>query len=283
MARRVALLGMIAVLACRGLAAQAPANAREEALEALEARTGELVNRDRVENKLPPLTYHKGLAAVARAHSQDMKDHGFFAHESPTTGKVKDRVAAAGLANRMVGENLARSATVESCETNLMHSPPHKENILGRDFTHVGVGLVRGDDGLLVCTQVFMQAPPVYDVGEVHKQVVAGINAARLAKGLRRLLPDETLARQALAHSERADRLGKFDPLWLEDELRCRDKRWRLHAAVYFLTDSPDEVVKCDTAMSESFDHFGVGVVQSLPTSKAGGALWITLICGQKK
>ena len=36
-----------------------------------------------------------------------MNDHGFFAHESPRTGKVSDRVTKAGIPNRGVAENLA--------------------------------------------------------------------------------------------------------------------------------------------------------------------------------
>lgn len=264
-------------------AAAAGAGERAESIEALEQRMAELVNRDRAEAGVPPLAYHKGLAAVARAHSADMKANRFFAHDSPRTGKVKDRVAAAAIPNRGVGENIARAATVESAQANLMLSQTHKENILRREFTHIGIGLARDDDGLLLCTQVFMKVPPTYDTAEITRQLVEGINKARLAKGLRRLLDDATLAQQATAHSERAARLGKFDPLWLEGELRRRDRRWRVHQAAYFLTEDLAEVIQSDVALSAVPDHVGVGVVQSAAKSKEAGALWVTLICAQKK
>jgi hypothetical protein len=35
--------------------------------------------------------------------------------------------------------------------------------------------------------------------------------------------------------------------------------------------------------MSRSPTHFGLGVVQAPLASKAAGALWVTLICSQKK
>lgn len=274
---------LFALAAIIALGAAGPQKDAGENLEGLERRMGELVNRDRAEHKAPPLAYHPGLAAVARAHCQDMKAHRFFSHDSPRTGKVMDRVLAAGIANRGVGENLARGATVEIAQKMLMASPRHRENILSTTFTHVGVGLVRGDDGWLICTQVFMKAPPVFDPEAVREQIAEGINQARLAKGLRRLVPDDVLSAQALASSLRAAKLGKPDPLWLENELSARDKRWAVHIAGHFLTDRPDEVIRSDVAMSRSADHFGVGVIQAPPGAKAAGALWITLLCAQKK
>ena len=283
MGRLGALAAAIVLLAGSVLAAEAPPKEKGESLEALEPQMAELVNRDRAENKLPPLAYHKGLAAVARAHCQDMKTNHFFAHESARTGKVKDRVTTARIPHRGVGENLARALTIESAEKNLMNSPPHKENLLNTQFTHVGIGLLRADDGLLVCTQVFIKVPPIYDVVAVRDQIAEGINKARLAKGLRRLLPDDKLDEQALEHSVRAAKLGKADPLWLEGELARRDRRWRLHIGGYFLTDDPEKVIRSEIPLSPLPDHFGVGVVQSPVDGKDAGALWVTVLCAQKK
>lgn len=265
-----------------GLLAAQP-GAEGESLEAAERQMAELLNRERAGRNLPPLIYHSGLAAVARAHCVDMKTHGFFAHESPRTGKVMDRVVGARIPNRGVGENLARGSTIESAHKMLMASPNHRENILSTTFTHVGIGLVRDSDGLLICTQVFMKAPPVFDPALVQQEIAEGINQARLARGLRRLLPDAVLSAQALAHSRRAAELGRADPRWLEAELGARDKRWALHIVGHFLTDKPEEVIKSDVAMSRLADHFGVGVVQAPLDSKAPGALWVTLVCAQKK
>jgi len=104
MIRRSAL-GCLLLALLAGPAWPAPKPLSE--IEKLERRMADLVNADRAKHKLPPLAYHNGLAAVGRAHSRDMNDHGFFAHESPRTGKVNDRVAKVGIPNRGVAENLA--------------------------------------------------------------------------------------------------------------------------------------------------------------------------------
>ena len=118
------------------------------------------------------------------------------------------------------------------------------------------------------------------DAVAIQAEIVEGINKERLARGLRRLLPDDALAKAALAHTERAARLGKFDAPWLETQLALDNARWRMYEPRYFLTDSVPKVVTSDVAMSEVYDSFGVGVVQAPLDSKAVGALWITLICG---
>jgi len=281
--RLPALVAACWALALTARAAEAPPKGGEDPLDALAAQMAELVNRDRAEHKLPPLGYHKGLAAVARAHCADMRANRFFAHDSPRTGSAKDRIAAARIPNRGSGENLAFALTIEVAEKNLMNSPKHKENILSPQFTHVGIGLLRADDGHLMVTQVFIKAVPIHDVAAVRDQIAEGVNKERLAKGLRRLLPDDALSELALEHSLRSAKLGKHDPLWLEDQISRRDKRWRLTIGGYYLTDKPDEVIRSDIAFSPSPDHFGVGVVQAPAESKQAGSLWVTILCAQKK
>ena len=79
---------------------------------------------------------------------------GFFSHTSPTTGRIGDRMAAAGIPYLVVGENLALAATARTVHEGLMDSPGHRANILGERFTRVGVGVIRGPYGLMV-VQVF--------------------------------------------------------------------------------------------------------------------------------
>jgi len=252
-------------------------------LGALAHRLAELVNAERAKEGLKPLAWDDRLAAVALAHCQDMRDNRFFGHESKRTGKVADRVARARIPNRGVAENLARGRTIAICHSALMASKPHRENILNPDFTHLGVGLLPCDDGRLLCTQVFMIAPPKPDPLAVTKQIVAEMNRERLARGNRRLLPDESLTALAFDHSRRAAAAGKHDPRWLEEKLRAERRRWRVVEVGYFLTDSPGQVAKSPGAQSPIFTHFGLGVVVSPMESKSPGALWVTLICGLKK
>ena len=270
-------------LAALGLVAVATVAWGGASLEHLEKQMAALVNADRAKHGAPPLSYHGGLAAVARAHSQDMKDNGFFTHKSKRTGKVADRVGRAGIPNRGVGENIARAASVAQARTNLMNSPPHRKNLLNEGFSHIGIGIVRSGGTLLV-TQVFMYRVPVHDAAAVTRQIVEGIKAARLKKGRRRLVGDERLMRLALEHSQRAERLGKGDHAWLETRVAQVGGRgrWRLRSATYFITDKIEDVIESPAALSSRYEQIGVGVVQTKPISQYAGALWVTLICAMR-
>jgi len=96
-------------------------------------------------------------------------------------------------------------------------------------------------------------------------------------------VPDDALMRRAQAHSDRAARVGRADPLWLENELMSRDSRWRIHEAAYFLTEKASDVVSSEVALSARPDHYGVGVTPAPLKSKEAGAVWVTLICAQKR
>ena len=100
-----------------------------------------LVNRDRRTAGLPPLIADPALAAVARAHSQDMLANGFVGHISPTTGGPDERVKRAGIPFRHLAENVGRNSSVEELELGLMGSPGHRSAILDGQSIHVGIGV----------------------------------------------------------------------------------------------------------------------------------------------
>ena len=75
--------------------------------------------------------------------SQDMMNHDYFGHQSPTYGSPFDMMKSAGIQYRTAGET-AGAHTVEIAHHNLMNSPGHRQNILNSAFTHVGVGVVKG-------------------------------------------------------------------------------------------------------------------------------------------
>ncbi len=131
----------------------------------------ELVNRDRddpantpeTSGRAAPLRWNDRLAAVARAHSLDMLNQGYFAHEDPQGRSVATRVEAAGLEWQAVGENIAIYGSVARAEAAFMNEPRfsknHRANILNPDFSEVGIGIVPGPDGRLYITQDFYTSP----------------------------------------------------------------------------------------------------------------------------
>lgn len=146
-----------------GKASQVPTVAEAEA--EMFAR----VNAERTKRSLRPVELDAVLTEVARGHSVDMADNGFFAHISPSTGSVGDRSKAAGVVAGAVGENIAMNRTVDAMHLGLMGSPGHRMLILHPEMDRVGVGVViqEKDGGTRMwVTQVFAApvptaAPPV--------------------------------------------------------------------------------------------------------------------------
>ncbi len=268
---------LVALVAAPAAAAEPPP------LEPLARQMATLVNRDRAQRKLPPVRYSDKLAAVARAHSQDMYAHGFFRHDSPTTGTPRERVARARIPHAAVAENIVSANDVATGQKWLMLSPKHRANILGKTLTDVGIGLVRDGKGTLLITQLFVAEPPTYDAGATLKQVLDGIRRARAKRGLPALAQDRRLMEHALAHSRRAASTGKPDHLWLDARVAADGRRWRSHQSAVFLTTKPDQIIACEIAQSRRHTHCGLGVVQAPHTARSVGALWVTLLCAQEK
>jgi uncharacterized protein YkwD len=137
----------------------------------LEAQMFDLINRDRVapstedetRGQARPLVWDAKLAAIARAHSEEMAREGYFAHEGADGSLPPARVSRAGIRWLSVGENIAKARDVVQARTLFMDEPKfernHRGNILDKSYTHVGVGIVRGPDGLLYVTEEFARIP----------------------------------------------------------------------------------------------------------------------------
>ncbi len=110
----------------------------------------ELLNETRAEEGVPPLAWSKGLAAVALGHAEEMYEAGYVSHLSPVTGRVEDRVAAAGIRLATLGENLALAASARAVHDGLAASPGHRANMVNPAFDRVGIAAVRGPLGLMV-------------------------------------------------------------------------------------------------------------------------------------
>lgn len=173
----------------------------------LERQMAERLNRDRAQEGLPALTYDERLADIARAHSLDMRDAGFFAHESPTTGLLEDRLDRAGYLALEGRENLAVAGTLDRAEDNLLNSPGHRANIMATTVSHIGIGVVRGDSSgnpdALTITQVFSSPTALEGADEVARRVTAALDAARREHGKAPLAAHEML--QSLAQRHVAD------------------------------------------------------------------------------
>ena len=133
----------------------------------LERLSEELSNEARAAHGLPELEYDEGLRDVGRAHSEQMYQLDFFAHDDPDGRAPGDRVHAwhrtlvgsVGeniwmCSNCLAGDAPATAARIVTGPNSWMLSPPHRKNILRDTFTHMAIGIaVHGND--LWATQVF--------------------------------------------------------------------------------------------------------------------------------
>jgi len=139
-------------------------NAEAHSIEPAQAEAQLLVqlDRDRKANGLPALVHDPRLAEIARRYSREMAETGEVAHFSRRTGSVVDRVTAAKIlpSPRIIAENVGSAQSSADAERGFMASPGHRDNILNRAITHVGVGVAVGREEAgsvsLYFTQVFV-------------------------------------------------------------------------------------------------------------------------------
>ena len=116
-----------------------------------------LLNQDRAANGRSALTLDPSLCALARLKSQDMNANHYFAHTSPTLGSAAEMLRNHGYAFTSVGENIAHHATVAKAQAAFMSSTGHRTNILGSQWTKVGIGVCSDSQGYVYVTQLFVR------------------------------------------------------------------------------------------------------------------------------
>ncbi len=114
-----------------------------------------LVNQERRKANLPLLARDTAMRFVARKHSLDMFQKGYFSHISLENTSPFDRIKALNLTYFTAGENLALAQTVEIAHLGLMNSPGHKANILNPKFGRLGIGIMDGGIYGIMVTQNF--------------------------------------------------------------------------------------------------------------------------------
>jgi uncharacterized protein YkwD len=159
MFRNLACLGFLALLLVLPPALGAAGEKSTPTLQLSEdeKKLLELLNKERVREKLPPLVADPILCKVARAHSANMAKHGEMKHILDDKNPA-DRVQEAGYDFIKIGENIGvseKGAPLEDAVQGWMGSPVHRENILSRRFQETGLGIAGNDKGEIYYTQVF--------------------------------------------------------------------------------------------------------------------------------
>lgn len=131
----------------------------EVVLGGMEARLVELHNEERGSRGLPSLCVRSDLTASARAHSEDMIERDYFAHETPEDEDAFERMKRAGYtldgySSIKTGENLAwrthsgprpELSDAELVIEGWLDSEGHRRNLLDPEFREVGIGAATGE------------------------------------------------------------------------------------------------------------------------------------------
>ncbi len=118
-----------------------------------------LVNAERANACLAPLTFSWHLSEIAIRHTQDMVDRGYFSHIAPDPAPngvtPAERVTNGGYYWLWIGENLATGfGSPGEAFAAWMNSPGHRANILNPEFVEMGMARI-GD----TWTQIFGRSP----------------------------------------------------------------------------------------------------------------------------
>jgi uncharacterized protein YkwD len=247
-----------------------------------EKRLLALMNRDRQAAGVGPVVWDDRVAAVARAHSEDMRQTKIVAHISPTTGSAADRVKKANIKTAVVLENVARAYGVGEAHAGLMNSPGHRANMLSSAATHVGIGVVLGEDVSgrreMFITQVFIRIPPKVDRGVAANLVRDRINAVR---------PVEVDTRLSDVAQDLADGLAAGKPrdaLWPGAKKKL-DAFNRSYARVGSVTSAVADMDSVDGKQmlgDYKADAIGVGIAQGNHPDIGEGAVWIVVLMAEK-
>jgi uncharacterized protein YkwD len=129
-----------------------PADASNSEIETARARLLELYNQARLANGMPPLAYSFVLQAAAQAHAEDCAARGSGSHIGSDGSRASQRIARAGYAGRITGENWAWARSADQAfdmwyTQEIATQGPHLKNILSPRYTEVGFGIAPARGG----------------------------------------------------------------------------------------------------------------------------------------
>ncbi len=135
-----------------------PAPAPTSGISALEREAFDLINAHRRSIGASQLVWNDAIAAVARAHSQNMADGNVaFGHDG-----FNERFSAlqATMTVRGIAENVAMNDYPSPAPTAVagwIQSPGHKTNLETPTYTQSAIGVATSEDGSSYFTQIFVK------------------------------------------------------------------------------------------------------------------------------
>jgi len=234
---------------------------------AAERRLLELANRDRMKAGLAPLQKDEGLTRAAREHAAAMAAQQKLSHQLAGEPSLVHRLAANSKTHLdQTGENVAFAGSVDQAQDNLMHSPPHRANLLNAGYNVAGFSVVRRGS-LLYVTQDFGHSLP--NRSDTEAEVLVGRSVDRMRAqsrlpGLERMDGKEA-ASMACAMAE-------------ADSLRTPGPRAR--AVLRYTTSEPGLVPESAARVikDRSLAAFATGSCYARTRTYPTGVYWVVIL-----
>lgn len=229
-----------------------------------EQRIFYLLNQERQLSGLAKLEWNDQAARAARAHAKLLAEHEELSHQFPGEAPLRERLVSTAVRFTSAGENVARADNEDEAHLALMYSPGHRENILNRNYSAAGVGVVERA-GRLYVTQDFVRLVPAYSEAELRTAFVKAFNRAREAKGMKPIAIQTDPALHDAACSTRGDAVALPAKVGFEGEL------------IVFTLSDPDQLPAdlLQRAYSGRFSRMNVGVCFRPDTEHGNGNFWV--------
>src|SRR3954452_9074468 len=121
---------LIAVVALSAICAAEPTPA--------EQRIFQLTNEARKDAGVDPLAWNEQAAPAARVHANMMAEKQALSRQFAGEAELRDRLGPAGLRFDAAAENVADAEPADEAHDALMHSPPHRVNLLNPKYNSIG-------------------------------------------------------------------------------------------------------------------------------------------------
>jgi uncharacterized protein YkwD len=227
----------------------------------------DLANQARAQAGVAPLQMDDGLTQAARAHAAAMAAQQQLSHQFAGEPSLAQRLADnCNLHLDQAGENVSLAGNVEQSHQGLMHSPPHRENLLNPGFNVAGFGVVRAGFSLYVA-QDFGHSLPAYSPRQAGGLVSGAIARMRREANLPQLQwMDSDAAQTTACSTARADSLKTPAP--------------RGAYMLRYTTAQPEDLPSAAAkAIEDRAVHtFSVGTCYARTDTYPNGVYWVTLV-----
>ena len=139
-----------------------PADCDSVPMSILELDLFDSINSERLLQGLIALKDHLCGRIVAEVRAVDLATRNYFSHQSPNGETATSLLRARGIDFSAAGENLARNnypvgRSVDVAIDSLMDSELHRQAILDRSYTHLGVAFSEDEAGMKYYVMIFIR------------------------------------------------------------------------------------------------------------------------------